>query len=68
MTIRTSTVLYSDKETNEMMRRVCEAIVEEGGSFSISHKYTHNWFVEYVLDFKGNVETPEAIRSGNETQ
>lgn len=58
--IRTSSVLYSDKETNEMMRKVCEQVASEGGSFSIAHKYTQNWFTEYIIDFK--VEEQEVHR------
>lgn len=62
--VTTSTVLFSDKETNELMRGACEAVIERGGSFSITHKFVNQlWIVEYVLDFKYNVETPEVIRS-----
>jgi hypothetical protein len=49
MTATVSKVLYSDKETNALLREVCRRTFEAGGSFTIETAYKENWFVTYTI-------------------
>jgi hypothetical protein len=53
MTITINKVVKSDITLNDLLRKCCEAVANNGGSFSVNSEYETGtcWFTTYVINW-----------------
>ena len=58
MTTTTSKVVFSDDATNALLRKWCDEVARQGGTFSITahHETGMGWFRVYVINWPDGVE------------
>ena len=47
----TSRVLYADENANRFMLAECQRVANLGGTFSLVHEYSTNWFSIYTITY-----------------